>query len=534
MKRTVLAILLLASTAAFAADTQRYIIGTKKPVREGAAAAVKLMIGEDFVPRTVVPFESLNGFAADLTEADLALARQSSAVRWIEPVLARHKFLQPRNPMKQTVPLGLRAIFAPQAQTGLSKAIINVVVIDTGIDYNHPDLKDAYAGGRNVMNNSDDPLDDDGHGTHVSGTIAAADNDIGVLGVSPKVRLWSVKMLDGQGNGTSEGIIKALDWVTAKKEALGGNWIINLSLGATTESTGEREAFQRIADKGVLVVAAAGNLSTANTPAPVAFPAAYPSVVAVAATTFDQQHASFSNQGPELDLSAPGVDVLSTLPTGTHEISYVADGESATLVHELTGSKRAVVSGEFVDCGFGLAGQFPSTVAGKIALIKRGEISFAEKTRRAKEAGAIAVAIFDNVPVPTPGSWTLFNNDDDRAYDWPVALRLTQQLGEELLQKGSHTITIAFTNDDYGENSGTSMSCPHVVGSAALVWALAPDATAEQVVNALLTTATDLGVTGPDPLFGVGVINVNAAAHVLAPNGFPITTGRPVGMRGRR
>jgi subtilisin family serine protease len=128
------------------------------------------------------------------------------------------------------------------------------------------------------------------------------------------------------------------------------------------------------------------------------------------------------------------------------------------------------------------------------------------------------VAIFDNVPVPTPGSWTLLNNDEDRAYDWPVTLRLTQQLGQELLQKGPHPITIAFTHDDYGENSGTSMSCPHVVGSAALVWSLAPDATAQQVVNALLTTATDLGVTGPDPLFGVGVINVNAAARHARPS----------------
>lgn len=534
MKRTFPIILgLCLTTAAFAADTQRYLVATR---HRPQSVEVRQLLSADLGSRAIEPFETFTGFAADLTEAELTSLRKSSEVRWIEPVLERHALVQERNPLRQTVPFGLNAIFARQAQAGIPKSTTNVVVVDTGIDYRHPDLQAAYAGGRNILADTEDPLDDDGHGTHVSGTIAAADNAFGVVGVAPKTRLWSLKILDGQGHGTTEGVLRALDWVVAKKETLGGNWIINLSLGASTESTGEREAFQRIADKGILVIAAAGNLSTPTTPAPVAFPAAYPSVVAVAAVTFDHKLASFSGQGPELDLSAPGVDILSTIPVGTSEISYMADGGAATLANEVKGSKRGVVSGEFVYCGAGRAGDFPSTVAGKIALIKRGEqITFSEKTRRAKEAGAIAVAIFDNVEVPTPGSWTLLNNDADRAYDWPITLRLTMQTGEELVARGSHTITIAYTYDDYAENSGTSMSCPHVVGAAALLWALAPDATAQQVVNALTTTATDLGAPGADSLFGAGLIDANAAAHFLAPGAFSnITTGRPIGKRGRK
>jgi serine protease len=523
------------TTAASGADTQRYLVATKRPTRTAIVADVKQMLGEDLESRAVAAFESFTGFAANLTSEEVAALRKSHNVRWVEPVLPRHAFEQARNPLKQTIPLSFGNIFARQAQLGVMKGAVNVVVIDTGVDYTHADLKPAYAGGWNVLTKLPDPYDDDGHGTHVAGTIAAADNQFGVVGVAPKVRLWGVKMLDGQGNGTTEGLIDAMDWVVAQKEALGGNWVVNLSLGAMQESEGEREAFQRIADKGILVIAASGNFSTPNAPAAVAFPAAYPSVIAVGATGFDNKHAYFSNQGPELDLSAPGVDVLSTLRVGTNEISYVADDGEPVITDALTGSKRGVVSAEWVFCGTGKIGDFPSSVAGRIALVQRGDkVTFADKTRRAKEAGAIAVIIFDTDTVPGP-RWTLYSNDEDRAYDWPISVRLNMAAAQALRARGPRPITLAFTADDYGEKSGTSMSCPHVVGAAALAWSLAPEATAQQVVHALLSTATDLGDPGPDPLYGVGLLNANAAARLLAPTAFSsITTGRPIGYRGRK
>ncbi|HYC63044.1 MAG TPA: S8 family serine peptidase [Thermoanaerobaculia bacterium] len=537
MKRTTLAIFsLLLTVAAFGAETERYLVATKRGAHADIVAHAKQLFGETMEERAVATLQTFAGFAASLTEEEAAALSRSPDVRWVERVVPRHKSAQNRHPFKQATPLGMNAIFAREAQRGAPRGTVNVVVIDTGIDYRHPDLQAAYMGGWNVLKDNNDPLDDDGHGTHVAGTIAATDNAIGVVGVAPKVKLWSVKMLDGQGNGDSEGMVKALDWVVAQKAALGGNWIINLSLGATQESGGEYEAFQSVTDQGILVVAASGNLSTPNVPAPVVYPAAYPNVIAVSATTFDKAHASFSGQGPEVDLAAPGVNVLSTVPVGTFDVSYVVDGNSATFVNEVNGSKRGVVSAEFVYCGTGKIGDFPPTVAGKIALVQRGDkVSFSEKARRAKEAGAIAVAIFDNEPVPSPGSWTLLNNDEDRLYDWPVTLRLTQQTGQALLALGSHPITVAYTTDDYHENSGTSMACPHVVGAAALVWALAPDATAAQITSALKTTATDLGAPGPDSLFGAGFVNANAAGRLLAPGAFPsITTGRPLGLRGRR
>lgn len=534
MKRLFPAVLLLVlTTPALAADTQRYLVATRRPP---IAADIRQILGESIEAREVVPFETFRGFAVTLSEDEAAELRSSKQVRYVERVVERRAFLQPRNPTRQTIPLGIDAIAARPVQAAFAKGAVNVAVIDTGIDHRHSELHAAYAGGIDVFSNTPDPLDNQSHGTHVSGTIAAADNNLGVLGIAPKVRLWGVKALNSVGQGTSEQILKALDWIVAKKEATGGNWIINMSLGAEEESAGEREAFQRVADKGILIIAASGNASTATTPHPVAFPAAYPSVIAVAATTFGRELAFFSNQGPEIDLAAPGVDVLSTLPLGTNRISYLADGENATITEELGGSRRGVISGEFVYCGFGRPEDFPSRVRGRIALIQRGgEVSFADKTRRATELGALAVAIYDNEPVPSGTTWTLYREEADRNYEWPVTVRLTKQMGEALVAQGSHVITVAFTEDDYGEYSGTSMACPHVAGAAALLWGLAPNATPQQIVNALTATAIDLGAAGADPKFGAGLINVNAAAHMLAPQAFSgITTGRPVGFRGRR
>ncbi|MDP9194937.1 MAG: S8 family serine peptidase [Acidobacteriota bacterium] len=491
-------------------------------------------MGDDVATRAVVPFRLFTGFAADLTESEVASLRQSSEVRWVEPVRERQAFAQEHHPLRQTVPFGVQTVRALQAQRGTIKGVVNVVVVDTGIDYRHPELSGIWAGGRNILTNTDDPFDDDSHGTHVAGTIAAADNNIGVIGVAPNVRLWSVKVLNAQGKGSSEGLSQGLDWVAAKHEALGGNWIVNLSLGGYFESEAEKEAFQRMRDNGILVIAAAGNFSTGTKPSPVAFPGAYPSVVAVGATTFDGQLAPFSCQGPELDLAAPGVGVLSTLPLGTNDTWYVIDRDSPIFAEELIGSKRGAVSGDFVYCGAGKPEDFPASVAGKIALMRRGEeIPFADKTRRAKEAGAIAVAIFDNVEVPTSGQWTLYRTEEDRLYDWPITVRLSMQAGEALRAAGPHTISLTYTNENYAEKSGTSMACPHVVGAAALLWSMAPAATPAQIINALTVTATDLGAPGADPQFGAGMIDVYAAAKFLVPSAFSgITTGRPIGRRG--
>ena len=533
MKRAVVfsfAVLLLATTA-FASDTRRYLVGTKAPFtsvrafHDSADAPVEL--------RRVHAFETFRGFAADLTADEVAALRHSGEVRWIEPVVARYA-LDLRNLAGQTTPYGIDAVSARQAGFGTRKARINVAVIDTGIDYNHPELKHIYAGGYNVFTKTTNPLDDHGHGTHVSGTIAAANNDLGVVGVAPDVRLWSLKMLNAGGSGDSEGMIASIDWIVKKKQEVGGHWVVNMSLGSDQQSVAEAEAFKRAHEAGIIIVAAAGNASMPGDPAPVAFPAAYPDVLAIAAVDRDRKLAYFSSQGPEVDFAAPGVDVLSTVPVGSNYLAYIHAAPSTFEVTPLNGSKRGTVTAEYVHCGLGRPEDFPATgLGGRIALIQRGgAITFANKTRAAKAAGAGAVIIYNHDE--SGNSWTLFSDAAAANEEWPIVLRLSKQQGETLVAKGGGAITIAYDLDDYGEISGTSMSSPHVAGAIALLWSLAPDATPAQIYDALTATALDLGAAGRDNEFGAGAINVFTAARQLAPSAFPpgSTTGRGLGRRG--
>jgi len=534
MKRAfVAAFALLATTAISAAETSRYLVATKRPFRTGALRAVRSGVDFDLEKRQIAGFESFAGFAATLTPSEVARLRASSDVRWVEPVREIHA-LEVVNAAGQTVPYGINSIGARAARTAhVTPAEVNVVVIDTGVDYRHPDLSGVWAGGRNIIKNTDDPMDDHGHGTHVAGTIAAADNAFGVVGVAPAVRLWAAKILDVRGAGTSEGLIAGIDWVVQQKKTLGGHWVINLSLGANGESAGEREAFQKVADEGIVIVAAAGNASSASTPGAVAYPGAYPSVIAVSAVNDTNKLADFSSQGPEVDFAAPGVNTLSALPVGSSTIAYVTRDHDTYVNSAITGSKVGSATGEYVSCGLGGPGEFPASVQGKIALIQRGTYKFADKARNAKEAGAIAVVIFNNEDAESATLWTMVKDTPNSTYEWPISVRMTKAAGESLLGRNGGQITVAVSPFDYGEKSGTSMASPHVAGAMALLWSLAPQATAAELVSAFSATAVDLGTAGADPQFGVGLINVYEAAKLLAPSAFGgITTGRPPGTRG--
>lgn len=544
MKRSTAAVIVLLSfliaAAAQAEETRRYLVGTKRPFAAGTLRAVLGASAREIRAGNVEGLRSFDGFAIDLTEADAAALRRSGEIRFIEPVVERYAL--GRNYEGQTLPWGLTLINAPAAWAGHRSAEVNVVVADTGIDYTHPDLAPLYAGGMNALNSVSNARDDNGHGSHVAGIIAASDNQFGVVGVAgvSGIRLWAAKVLASNGKGTSESLIKSLDWAIAQKEALGGRWVMNFSLGAPTISVAEQQAFSRALAAGIVIVGASGNESTPDLPAAVVYPAAYQGVIAVGAIDSASGIADFSNQGPELDLVAPGVGVFSTSRVNGGALTYVKQDGTFYDAVPISGSRRATVIGEYVYCGLGKEGEFPPSVSGRIALIKRGDIRFSEKAKRAKEAGAIAVAIFNHDA--SAMNWGLINDDepDSATYDWPLALGMTRQDGEALVARGSGTIMLTYTFDHYEELSGTSMASPHVAGALALLWALAPDATAETLAATLTTTAHDLGAAGRDNVYGAGIIDVEAAARQLAPSAFTTnsepqrpTTGRRILRRGR-
>ncbi len=188
---------------------------------------------------------------------------------------------------------------------------IKIAIIDTGINEDHPDLDDNIMGGVNFVSKPSwkvpDPNkwdDDNGHGTHVAGIIAAEDNNTGVVGVAPGAALYALKVLDRTGSGYVSDVIAAIQWATVNDVQ-----VINMSLGgAANVSLGD--ACSSAYKIGLILIASAGNGGE------VSCPAAYDSVIAVSATGSNDELAWFSSTGPEVELAAPGVDIYSTYKGG--------------------------------------------------------------------------------------------------------------------------------------------------------------------------------------------------------------------------
>ncbi len=240
---------------------------------------------------------------------------------------------------------------------------VDIAIIDTGIDFNNPELN--VVDGVRILNGVSDPnfMDDFGHGTHVAGTAAAIDDSIGVVGVAPGARLWGVKVLNSFGFGTTSDIIAGLDWVTARAADIE---VVNMSIGGTGWDGPYHDAVANCVAAGVVVVVAAGNgavdvygadgaLGTSDD----VIPAAFPEVATISAygdsdgqpgglggptsDGADDSFASFSNYsasvyatnpvtspGMAIDLTMPGVDILSTIPGGGH---FTASGTSMACPH---------------------------------------------------------------------------------------------------------------------------------------------------------------------------------------------------------
>ena len=494
-------------------------------------------------------FEAVDAFAADLTSDEVAALRRSPEVRFVTPAVERH-LLSDGPPMHastngstyratQTLPEGVAMIHAPELwRYTRGGGPINVVTFDTGIDTKHPDLAENYAGGYNTFTQTDDPSDDNGHGTHVAGTIAALDNDFGVVGVAPQARIWSVKVLDRTGFGMDENLVAAIDWVIGKKRATGGDWIVNCSLGASFNSPIEEEAFKRLIAEGTVVVAATGNRAIAE----VEFPAGYDGVIAVGAVDSNRMLASFSDHGPRMGVVAPGVRVLSTARAGSIAAAGVTVDNGPTFpAAALQGSRRGEFIAPFVACGLGNPEDFPASVRGSIALVKRGSITFNQKVRNAEAAGAVGVVIYNYNDTDNLNFWTLLRPDcqniegcDDPTHAWPVVLGVNAADGQRLLADPARKIDMGAWLDDYTFASGTSMAAPHVSGALALIWSLAPEAKAERVRDVLLATAVDLGPPGFDELYGYGMIDAFAAAVRFAPSVFHATPPKSEPLEPRR
>ena len=298
-------------------------------------------------------YRTIPAIAAEMNEAALAGIRRNPNVKYVEFDQEVHIVATPDDDLfsdlwglhntGQTGGLPGADIDAPKAwdvQTGSSDVVI--AVIDTGVDYTHEDLSgnmwknpgetegdgidndfngfidDVY--GWDFYNNDSDPMDDHDHGTHCSGTIAAVgDNGTGVTGVNWDARIMALKFLSASGSGSTADAVAAVDYATWMRLHYGINVVVTSnSWGGGGFLQTLEDAISAANDAGILFIAAAGNDSTNNDGLP-HYPSSYevPNVIAVAATDHNDQLAYFSNYGiTSVDLAAPGVGILSTVPGG--------------------------------------------------------------------------------------------------------------------------------------------------------------------------------------------------------------------------
>jgi len=223
---------------------------------------------------------------------------------------------------------------------------VKVAIMDTGIDYDHPDLAANYKGGYDfggrlvwLGRNDDDPMDKQGHGTHCAGIVAAVKgNDIGVIGVAPEAYLYAVKVFDDRGNGRYSDVIEGLEWCIDNDIQ-----VISMSFGSAYSAgdPGIEPWINAAYDAGILLVGAAGNEGSGEDT--VIYPARYANVIAVAATDRNNNRASWSSTGPDVELAAPGVSIYSTYLGGGYA---TMSGTSMACPHVAGTAALAIEAGE--------------------------------------------------------------------------------------------------------------------------------------------------------------------------------------------
>ncbi|NEZ03121.1 S8 family serine peptidase [Wenzhouxiangella sp. XN201] len=496
------AALMLAMGISEAAEDGRYIITAKNGNTAQAQSAVIQNQGN--VVRTL---DRLGAVAAYLP--DQAVTALSSNPNFDIEVDQR------RYPFGEVSPYGIAMVQADQVSDS-NTASRTVCIIDSGIDASHEDLSgNLNLSGTNDSGSGQWSVDACGHGTHVAGTVAAiGGNGVGVVGVNPsgQIGLHIVKVFGGSDCAWtySSDLVDA-----AYTCANAGANIISMSLGCSDSGRGgpfscasstEDAAFQDLNDNyGILSIAAAGNDGTTNN----SYPASYDSVVSVAAIDDNKVVADFSQKNAAVELAAPGVGVLSTVPMGMgFNVSVTDNSDGAGFeAAAMQGTTTGTASGALVDCGLG-----ESTCpggGGQVCLIERGNISFEDKTLACEAGGGVAAVIYNNV------SGMLFGALSDPTATTIPSVGVSDTSGAQLSGRTGNTVAVTVESGNYDYYNGTSMATPHVSAVAALVWSTDTTLTNNDIRNVLQVTAEDLGAAGRDDSYGYGLVQAKAAVDLI-------------------
>jgi subtilisin family serine protease len=489
----------LIGNAHAAADTTRVIVafkpGAAANIRSAVAAAHGSVKQEIF---------GMNAMAIEVPTTALKGLDNNPNVEYIEEDVVRRPFAlttpSTGTPYTsgQLVPYGIKLVQADQLPD-TNAANRKICIIDSGVDFTHEDLKDN---GANVTGEYDAGTgwwntDETHHGTHVFGTIAAVNQSgVGVVGVNPnkQLKLHIVKVFGANGAWTYSSTLAS----AANKCGAAGANVITMSLGGGAKSMTEQRAFDSLQTKGVLSIAAAGNDGNAVT----SYPAGYASVMSVAAVDENKAYASFSQYNSDVEISGPGVSVLSTVPMGTGIDSALSVGTSNYTSSVMEGSPVKTATAPLAD--FGIGDTVNTAVSGKVCLIQRGTVDFATKVTNCQNSGGVGAIVYNNVA----GS---FGGTLGTTVTSIPSVTASDTDGAAMKAQAGQSATVAVKASNYAYFDGTSMATPHVSAVAALVWSYFPTCTGSQIRTSLNNSALDLGTAGRDTHYGYGLVQAKAA-----------------------
>ncbi len=484
------------SASAAPADTTRVIVAFKP----GAKAAVKGVVA---AAKGAVKHEifGTNAMAIEVPVAALKGLQNNPNVEYVEEDAKRYP-LALTSPSTgtpyatgQLVPYGIKMVQADQLTDSVA-ANRKVCIIDSGYDNSHEDLSGNAVTGEYDSGTGWWYTDENHHGTHVAGTIAAINNSgTGVVGVNAnkQLKLHIVKVFGKDAWAYSSTLSSAAN----KCKAAGAN-VISMSLGGSMSNNTEKNTFASLEAAGILSIAAAGN--DGNTRA--SYPAGYASVVSVGAVDENKQWATFSQYNSKVELAGPGVGVLSTVPMGAGQEAVLTVGSTTYAPGAMEGSPVKTATAPLAD--FGIGDKINTAVSGKVCLIQRGTVDFAVKVSNCQNSGGVGAVVYNNVAGAFGGTLgtTVTNIPSVTATDLDGAA-MKAQLGQ--------SATVGIKTSNYAYYDGTSMATPHVSAVAALVWSYFPTCTAVQIRSSLGKSAQDLGTAGRDTKYGYGLVQAKAA-----------------------
>jgi serine protease len=491
----------------------------------------------DYEPRSnevFTQFRALNSVKA--REMKRVGRSNSYSVKLDSPSLKALRLRQDVEYVEEDLPRRLLAETTPWGQTFVGATVLSdsqagnrtICIIDSGYDRSHNDLSGNNATGTNNSGTGNwyQPGNNNAHGTHVAGTIAAIANNEGVVGVMPNqnANIHVVKVFNEAGWGYSSSLVAAIDTCVTS----GGANVVTMSLGGSGSTTTERNALNAHYNNGVLLIAAAGNAGDSS----YSYPASYDSVMSVAAVDSNLDHAAFSQYTDQVEISGPGEAILSTVTVGEGRLADITIGGQSYFNNGVVPHNRltpsgtsytsapinASATGTLAECTVNGTSFNCGSMTNKICLVERvgnQGSSYPEinSVKACKTAGAKGVIVYSNTALP--GLQNPFLVDANSEILIP-SMSVDRATGLALKAKLGQSATVSNQgNRDYEYYNGTSMATPHVSGVATLVWSYHPECSASQVRAALNATADDLSVAGRDNQTGYGMVNATAAKAYL-------------------